>query len=207
MDSYITIKDRSEFRFEDRRSVFIGLAAPVTTEEEALAFIACVKKRFPDARHWVYAYVVRENNVMRYTDDREPQGTAGMPVLDIIRKNGCTDTVIVVVRYFGGILLGTGGLVHAYTEAALGALKEAKIIKYSVYSTLQISVSYTDYQKILPVLAQAEFITEDTEYTDNVKITGCILLEKKEKSLQMLNESTSGRIEIVTLAEKFDFRE
>ena len=120
-ESYITVKGSSYFEYEDRKSVFIGMAMPVSCEADAIAFIESVKKRYPDARHHVYAYVLRENSTMRFTDDREPQGTAGMPVLDIIRKNGCTDVCIVVTRYFGGTLLGTGGLVRAYTSAALGA--------------------------------------------------------------------------------------
>ena len=98
MESYITIRHRSSFEYEDRKSIFIGEAMPVETEQEALAFIESVKKHYPDARHHVYAYVLRENSIMRFTDDREPQGTAGMPVLDIIRKNGLTDTVVVVTR-------------------------------------------------------------------------------------------------------------
>ena len=114
--SYATLKDLCEFHYEDRKSEFIAVARPVSTESEALDFIGAVKKKYPDARHWVYAYVLRENSTARFTDDREPQGTAGMPVLDAIRKNGVTDCVIVVVRYFGGILLGTGGLVHAYSS-------------------------------------------------------------------------------------------
>ena len=92
MQGYITVKNRSYFEYEDRKSVFIGQACPVSTEAEALAFIDSVRKKYPDARHHVYAYVLRENSTMRVTDDHEPQGTAGMPVLDIIRKNGCTDT-------------------------------------------------------------------------------------------------------------------
>ena len=118
MKSYITIKKQSHYEYEDRKSVFIGEAMPVSDENQALDFIERVKKKYPDAKHHVYAYVLRENSIMRFSDDREPQGTAGMPVLDVIRKNGCTDTVIVVTRYFGGTLLGTGGLVRAYTSAA-----------------------------------------------------------------------------------------
>ena len=90
MESYITIHHHASFEYEDRKSIFIGEAMPVSTEEEALSFIESVKKRFPDARHHVYAYVLRDNSIMRFTDDREPQGTAGMPVLDVIRKNGLT---------------------------------------------------------------------------------------------------------------------
>ena len=207
MDSYITVKDLAEYRFEDRKSVIIGFAKPIVDENDAIAFVQLVKKRYPDARHWVYAYVLRENSTMRYTDDREPQGTAGMPVLDVIRKNGVTDTVIVVVRYFGGILLGTGGLVHAYTEAALGALKAAKIIKYSTYTFLDITVGYSDFQKISPVLSKNEFLIENTDYSDNVKVSGSVFSDNYEKMEKELLEITSGRCKVDFLDKKYDFRE
>ena len=147
MESYVTIRHHASFEYEDRKSIFIGEAMPVSTEEEALSFIESVKKRFPDARHHVYAYVLRENSIMRFTDDREPQGTAGMPVLDAIRKRGITDTAIVVTRYFGGTLLGTGGLVRAYSAAAIGALEAAEVITYDTYVTLTIDTTYSDYQR------------------------------------------------------------
>ena len=207
MDSYITVKELAEYRFEDRKSVFIGYAKPVSTEADAIEFIQAVKKKYPDARHWVYAYVLRENSTARFTDDREPQGTAGMPVLDIIRKNGVTDTVIVVVRYFGGILLGTGGLVHAYSEAALGALRNAKIIKYDTYSELDISVSYSDYQKITFTLSEYDFYTTATDYTDSVKITGSVISASYDELCEKLSEITSGRCKIEFLNKKYDFRE
>ena len=205
--SYTTVKELAEFRFEDRKSVFIGFAKPVSTEDEATDFVASVKKKFPDARHWVYAYVLRKNSAMRYSDDREPQGTAGMPVLDVIRKRGITDTVIVVVRYFGGILLGTGGLVHAYTEAALGAVNAAKIITYDTYSYARITVGYSDYQKIVAPLSELGFLSSDTEYTDSVSITGSVLSENYEKTVKELSEITSGRCLIEFIEEKYDFRE
>lgn len=207
MDSYITVKELSEYRFEDRKSIFIGYAKPVSQEADAINFIQAVKKKHPDARHWVYAYALRENSTMRFTDDREPQGTAGMPVLDIIRKNGVTDVIIVVVRYFGGILLGTGGLVHAYTEAALGALKEAKIIKYDTYAELDISVSYSDYQKITFTLSEYDFYTESTDYSDAVKISGSVIASSYDELSEKLSEITSGRCKINLINKKYDFRE
>lgn len=207
MNSYITVKELSEYRFEDRKSVFIGYAKPVSSESDAIEFIQAVKKKHPDARHWVYAYVLRENSTARFTDDREPQGTAGMPVLDIIRKNGVTDTIIVVVRYFGGILLGTGGLVHAYTEAALGALKSAKIIKYDTYSECEISVSYSDYQKITFTLNEYEFKTVDTSYSDTVQIKGNVLSSSYDELIDKLSEITSGRCNIKFINKKYNFRE
>ena len=207
MDSYITVKELAEYQFEDRKSRFIGFAKPVSTEEDALTFIQFVKKEYPDARHWVYAYVLRENSTMRFTDDREPQGTAGMPVLDVIRKNGVTDIVIVVVRYFGGILLGTGGLVHAYTEAALGALKRAKIIKFNTYTVFSITVGYSDYQKITSCLYDFDFLTEDTEYSDNVVILGSVISASYDDICNKLAEITSGRCKIEFIEKKYDFRE
>lgn len=205
MEGYITVKSQSKFEYEDRKSVFIGEAMPVSTEKDALEFIAYVKKKYPDARHHVYAYVLRENSTMRFSDDREPQGTAGMPVLDAIRKNRCTDVVIVVTRYFGGTLLGTGGLVRAYTSAAIGALKGAEIINYDVYSIYKLTVSYSDYQKITPQLIDLNFRCEDTKYTDNVEISGKIKKSDSELFEKSLTELTSGRCVIDFIEEKFDF--
>ena len=205
MEGYVTIKEIASYEYEDRKSVFIGWAAPVSTEAEALKFLESVKKKYPDARHHVYAYVLRENLTMRFSDDREPQGTAGMPVLDVIRKNGCTDTVIVVMRYFGGTLLGTGGLVKAYTEAALGALKGGEIIRYDVYSSFVISVSYSDYGKITAPLSDIGFRITDTEYREGVEISGSLLRSDEEKLIKKLADLTSGRAVLTKIEEKFDF--
>ncbi len=207
MDSYITVKELGEYRFEDRKSVFIGYALPISSESDAIAFISSVKKKYPDARHWVYAYVIRENSTMRYSDDREPQGTAGMPILDIIRKKNITDIVVVVVRYFGGILLGTGGLVHAYSESALGAIEAAHIIKYEVYSTFEVNVTYADYQKISSLLASEKFFAEKTDYSDTVNIRGAVNSKIYSEFTEKLAEATGGRAQIAFIEEKFDFRE
>ena len=205
MESYITVKNPSHFEYEDRKSVFIGQAMPVSTEAEAIAFVDSVKKRYPDARHHVYAYVLRENSAMRFTDDREPQGTAGMPVLDVIRKNGCTDVVIVVTRYFGGTLLGTGGLVRAYTSAALGALEQAEIIRYDIYTSIEIAVSYSDFGKISGILSDLGFRTEDTVYDVGVKVDGRIIKSDLERLKANLVEATAGRVEIEIIGEEFGF--
>lgn len=205
MESYITIHHHASFEYEDRKSIFIGEALPVSTEEEALSFIESVKKRFPDARHHVYAYVLRENSIMRFTDDREPQGTAGMPVLDVIRKNGLTDTVIVVTRYFGGTLLGTGGLVRAYSAAAIGAVEAAEIITYDVYTTLTVETTYSDYQKFAPIFADFGYRSEDVRYTDKVILTGNVRKSNLDGLMDKLVQTTSGRAKIEIIDEKFDF--
>ena len=205
MESYITIHKYASFEYEDRKSIFIGEARPVTTEDEALAFIDAVKKRYPDAGHHVYAYVLRENSIMRFSDDGEPQGTAGMPVLDVIRKNGLTNTVIVVTRYFGGTLLGTGGLVRAYTAAALGAIENAEIITYDVYVSVNIETTYSDYQKFAPIFAETGFRSNDVRYTDKIILNGSIRKANLEVLFDKLVQTTSGRVKTEIIDEKFDF--
>ena len=207
MKAYTTVKEFAESYFEDRHSKFIGLCRPVSTETEAIEFITAVKKKYSDAKHWVYAYVLRDNNTTRFTDDREPQGTAGMPVLDAIRKNGCTDTVIVVVRYFGGILLGTGGLVHAYSEAAISALKAAKIIKYDIYTTLSLTAGYSDYQKLIPILSEYAFSEIETDYSSDVCIIGSLRSDSFDSFSKAVTQATSARASIEKISENFDYRE
>lgn len=205
MQPYTTIFEYARFEYEEKKSVFIGEAAPVKSEAEAIAFIESAKKRFPDAKHHVYAYVLRDNSIMRFSDDKEPQGTAGMPTLDVIRKRNCTDTVVVVTRYFGGTLLGTGGLVRAYTAATVGALEKARIITYDVYSRYEITVSYSDHGKISTQLSDYGFRLDDTVYSDDVCIKGSILTEKECDFEKKITEITSGRAEIIKIEEKFDF--
>ena len=205
MESYITIHHYAAFEYEDRKSVFIGEAMPVSTEEDALRFVDSVKKKYPDARHHVYAYVLRDNSIMRFTDDGEPQGTAGMPVLDIIRKNGLTDTAIVVTRYFGGTLLGTGGLVRAYSAAALGAIENSEIITYDVYVTFNIETTYSDYQKFAPIFQEMGYRSTDVRYTDKVLLTGSIRKSMADQFVDKLVQITSGRVKVQIIDEKFDF--
>jgi len=205
MESYTTILNEASFEYEDRKSIFIATAAPVKSEDEALDFLAYLKKKYPDARHHVYAYVLRENSIMRFSDDREPQGTAGMPTLDAIRKNGCTDTAIVTIRYFGGTLLGTGGLVRAYSAAATGALSSAKIITYDLYTTLSIKVNYSDYQKITPIVSGDDFRIKETKYLDNVVLIGSVSSSRVDNFIKTITEITSGRAETKKIEEKFEY--
>ena len=205
MQSYKTVKSVGRFEYEDRKSVFIGYAVPTATEEEALDVIAKVKKKYPDARHHVYAYVLRENAISRFSDDHEPQGTAGMPVLDAIRKNELFDVTVVVVRYFGGTLLGTGGLVRAYTEAALGALHAGEIVVYDNYTYFLLSLSYSEYQKFLP-FAQAQGIRiEESEFASDVTVKGCIKSTLYEAFAGAFTDFTGGKGEIILLEEKFSY--
>ena len=205
MKSYKTIHHRSRFEYEDKKSVFIGEAIPASSESEVLSFIDSVKKHYPDARHHVYAYILRDNAIMRFSDDGEPQGTAGMPILDIIRKKGLTDIAIVVTRYFGGTLLGTGGLVHAYSASAQGAIDEAQVITYDLYTEVSISVSYSDYQKLSILFSEFEFRTEDTDYGADVEILGRVLSSNVDLFINNLTEITSGRAKREILGEEIDY--
>lgn len=205
MQGYTTIHEHAVFEYEDRKSVFIGEALPVKTEEEAISFIEYCKKKYSDANHHVYAYVLRENYILRYSDDREPQGTAGMPVLDSIRKRGCSDAVVVVTRYFGGTLLGTGGLVRSYTAAAVGALDKAEVITYDVYTVVKMMCSYSDYQKIIPAFDEFSMRQESVRYTDGVEIVGRVLKARSEEFVYKLIQTTSGRIKAEILEERLDF--
>lgn len=205
MEEYITVKRAAEESFEEKKSVFIGNISPVTSESEAVAFVNSIKKKYPDAKHNVYAYVLRENSIMRYSDDREPQGTAGLPVLDVLRKSGVCDVAIVVTRYFGGILLGTGGLVRAYTNAAKLALDSAEPCKLETYVEYQITCSYSDYQKILQILNENSVRIDSTDFSDSVCV--CISYPKKQgvTLLDELTEITAGKCDIRKKGEKFDF--
>ena len=205
MEDYTTLGGYGTCSYEEKKSVFIGECAPVKSENEALSFINNIKKRYPDARHHVYAYVLRDNSIMRYSDDHEPQGTAGMPVLDSMRKRGVVDAVTVVTRYFGGTLLGTGGLVRAYTEAAAGAISSAGVITFTTYVKCQIRVNYSDYQKIQSVLSEMQFRTEDTDFREDVTVFGRILLPMAEKLITSISEQTGGRAACTALEEVYDF--
>lgn len=123
MNGYKTLRGPASAELTEKRSVFICRVRPVTTEAQALAFLAEVRKQCADARHNVYAYTIRENGIARFSDDGEPHGTAGLPTLDALRKRGIVDAAAVTTRYFGGVLLGTGGLVRAYSQAAAMAVE------------------------------------------------------------------------------------
>ncbi len=202
--SYTTLARYGTSTYEEKRSVFIGEASPVTTEEEALAFIASVKAKYPDARHHVYAYLLRENSKNRYSDDHEPQGTAGLPVLDVLRKGGFTDGVIVVTRYFGGTLLGAGGLVRAYTAAAAGAVREAGTLTYRTYRPVTVGLAYNDYNRLLPELEKRSIRVLDTAYAEGVTLSLTMPTEDCEGFARFVTELTAGRAELVTGDEVFD---
>lgn len=202
---YKTVREASEFTIVEKKSEFIGVCAPVKTEQEAIAFVNSVKKKHSAARHNVYAYILREGNACRFSDDGEPHGTAGMPVLDSMRKAGITDAAVVVTRYFGGILLGTGGLVRAYTAAASGAVKEAKIAEVGVFDLVNVKANYSDYQKIMPLVSSVGAKIEESDFNTDVSLNLAIREESTESFLSDLTETTNGRAIAKKMGQKCDF--
>ena len=202
---YITLEGSGEAEFEEKKSLFIGYARPVKSEEEANAFIKEIKERHRDATHNVYGYVMRGGILCRYSDDGEPQGTAGKPVLDVIRKSGVDDTAVVVTRYFGGTLLGTGGLVHAYSLAAKLAIENAGIATYEEYVEMSVSCSYSDYQKINLEFEKNEVITDKTDFAENVEISFAVRAELSDVLAKKISEISSGKSEAQKKGRRFDF--
>lgn len=203
---YTTIKNEASAEFEERRSLFIGHAKPIKSEEEAAEFIKDKKREFSDATHNVFGYIIKNGICARYSDDGEPQGTAGMPVLDTIRKSGVSDACVVVTRYFGGILLGAGGLVRAYAHGAKIALEAAQIITYEQYAVLSIKCNYSDYQKIQPLLFKAGALIDNTDFGENVSLTIAVKNETVSGLFEKIRESTSGRAVTLNIGNRFDYR-
>ena len=163
-DYFVPFASYGEDKFEEKRSKFTGRLWHVETAEEAVAKIKEMRETYWDATHNCYAYILREGNVMRYSDDGEPQGTAGMPILEVLRHENLTDCVCVVTRYFGGILLGTGGLVRAYTQGAQVAVAAAGVQRMSLYTVALIACPYNLYEIILHLLPDHDCAVEETDY-------------------------------------------
>lgn len=198
---YKTVKKHGESFFTEKKSKFIGNAMPVKTESEAIAFINEIKKKYADATHNVYAYAVSENNMQRYTDDGEPSGTAGMPVLDCIHRPGLTDTAVVVTRYFGGTLLGTGGLVHAYGKCAAAAIADACPVIRQLCSLYSVKCDYALSGKMQYFLS--DYIIEDSVYTDKVEFSVCVKHGKDDMFTDDIVQLTGNRAIIKKTGEKY----
>lgn len=192
---YTTLLREGRAELTEKKSVFIGHAAPIKSEEEAIEFIRAKKKEFSDARHNVYAYSLRSNNIVRYSDDNEPQGTAGIPVLSIIQKSGINDAVIVVTRYFGGILLGAGGLVRAYSAAAKAAVDEAQIVTYRPYICFECRCNYSEYQKLKSEFSKLGVFEDSADFTADVTLKLSALEADYDSFAKRFSEVTSGREE------------
>lgn len=183
MQEYKTVEKEASDFFIEKKSKFIGYAKPVKTQEDALEFISKIKSKHWDATHNVYAYVLRENNIQLYSDDGEPSGTAGVPVLDVMLKESLVDVCVVATRYFGGTLLGAGGLVRAYSHTSKIALEAAEIITMAQCSVMSAEVDYSFYDRLNILLSDFSAVILNTSFSDKV----CVEFSVKENMVDLLN--------------------
>ena len=197
MESYKTIEGRAQAEYEEKRSRFIGQVAHVETEQEALAFLNGVRAANPMARHNVYAYVLREGNRVRYSDDGEPARTSGLPTLSVIEHAGLKDVICVTTRYFGGTLLGTGGLVRAYTKAAQDAFAAANMVTFAECVDLTISVDYSQYDQLAHWLAERGVQVLATDFAGDVAVEVRVLASEAQDVQASVVELTHGTAELL----------
>lgn len=167
---YRTVRGAASAEFVEKRSRFIGYISPASTQEEAAQFIDSIRSKHWDATHNVPAYILREGNICRFSDDGEPQGTAGMPALNVLQKEGLTDCALVVTRYFGGILLGGGGLVRAYSHAAKLAVDAGGIVTRALCNLVRVRCDYNFYGRLASLIPEQGGIIENTAFEDAVTV-------------------------------------
>ncbi len=194
MAEYLTVLGDSAGEYCEKRSKFIANLRHCETEEEAIAFLEEIRTKYWDARHNVYAYSVSGGALSRFSDDGEPHGTAGKPVLDVLAGSGLTDAIIVVTRYFGGVLLGTGGLVRAYSKAAKEAVSNAQIVRMVEAAVFNIECDYSEHKTLTSIIENGGGDILNTEFTDKVNIELCLKNEYIEDFLQRISEAFSGRL-------------
>lgn len=203
MTEYYIPTQAAESEFVEKRSRFIGYIKPVETEAEARAFVEEIKKRHYDARHNCWCYLLREGGVVRYSDDGEPQGTAGQPMLGVFEKEGITNLACVVTRYFGGILLGTGGLLRAYTKGAKDALDAAGVSVVRRWVRQLVPCTYSLYERLKQETERFGAVIEDTEYGADIVLTVLVPEELSDAYAARILDFTAGTVETLVDGEVF----
>lgn len=203
MNEYITLDRAASDEFVEKKSRFIGYARPVANEQEALDFIAEIKAKHWDAKHNVYAYCIREGNICRYSDDGEPSGTAGIPVLNVLQKNNLTDCAVVVTRYFGGILLGGGGLVRAYSHGAAIGVNAAEIVIMRMCSQYTLSCDYNQYGRINSLIAECGGLDIITDFGADVIISFTMTEDDFDLFKPKLADASNGSVSAEKKGEKY----
>ena len=193
-EGYKTIANPATAEFTEKKSRFIGHAFPVSTEEQALEKIAAIKKEYWDARHNTYAYVLRGGMIRRFSDDGEPQGTAGMPMLDVLVNQGLEDCLVVVTRYFGGILLGTGGLVRAYSHATALAVEAAGKVRMIPCREGRVVCPYPQYQALTTLIETVGGNVAKTEFADTVTVSYELPIELEDTFDARLTDQSAGTL-------------
>ena len=202
-DSYKVPFSAAESEFTEKRSRFIGHVWRVETEEEAKACIEQMRKKYYDARHNCFCYLLKEGNIVRYGDDGEPQGTAGQPMLHVFGMQGVTNVCCVVTRYFGGILLGAGGLCRAYAKGAADALSAAGISTMGAYSEVLTAVSYSMYERVKQLLEQYGGEITAAEFSQDVLITALLPEGIVPMCERALTELSAGSLELRVVSTLF----
>lgn len=202
MTEYFVPTGSGESEYTEKRSRFLGHIRYVETEEEAKAFIAETKKKFYDARHNCWCYIIR-GGAERYGDDGEPQGTAGIPMLEVLRREGVTNAVCVVTRYFGGVLLGAGGLLRAYTKSAKDALDAAGISVVRRWVECELPCSYSQAERLKNEIAAAGGVVTDMEYAAAVTIKVLVPEESADDFGAKMTDLTAGSAQVSVMGESF----
>ncbi len=205
MKRFKTVYERAEREININKSRFIGHVSPVSSEEEAQAFVEEIKKKHRTATHNVPVYLLGEDHgIQKYSDDGEPSGTAGVPILNMLKNEGITDVAIVITRYFGGVKLGTGGLVRAYTQSAKEALEAAKVIEMIMYELIQVDLEYNQHGKIQHYLENnPHYFLKDTLYTDKVSLLIYSRPDEKQSLMGKLSDICNGEEAAVVIEEKY----
>lgn len=203
MKEYKTVEKEGVDEFVEKKSRFIGHVKPVKTQQEATEFINSLKSKYWDATHNVYAYVLRENNICRSSDDGEPSGTAGVPVLDVLLKEQLVDVCVVVTRYFGGTLLGAGGLVRAYSHGSKIAVESGGIITMAPCKIMTVSVNYSFYDRMNILLADSGANVIESNFSDVVNIKFSIKADNKDVLADKLTQQSNGKYSLKEIGEKF----
>jgi len=199
MEDYKTVLNNAEAEMIERKSRFIGYCRPVKNQDEAIAFINEIRAMHRQATHNVYAYVLREDNIMRYSDDGEPAGTAGVPVLEVIKKEGLTDICVVVTRYFGGILLGAGGLVRAYGKSAKLGIDAAERVEKIYCKLYLIRCDYSTYGKLEYAINTDGYILKDCAFENDVCMTVGVKPEQENAFLKTVADISGGSAKLSEL--------
>ena len=202
MKGYLTLLKAGTDEYIVNKSRFIGSAAPVQSPEEALRFLDSIRANYRDANHHCYAYIIGQNaGIMRYSDDGEPGGTAGMPIIEVMKAKGVVDCAVVVTRYFGGILLGAGGLVRAYSHSCALALAAAQICQMHPTQRWMMEVAYPLWDKVQYTLKNLPVRLESTEFTSAVTFEISVKADDGEQVLAHLTRATDGRLEALLTGE------
>ncbi len=200
LKKYKTILDYGEFEHIVEKSRFIGYVKPIQDEEEAIAFIEMIRTQHKHATHNVPVYIYGEKNeIQRYSEDGEPVGTAGAPILEMLKKEEIKNTVVVVTRYFGGIKLGTGGLVRAYTSTAKLALHEARVIEKVLYHVIRIRMDYSLLGKVQNVMLNGNYTIKDTLFDEAVNMLVYVRKDEVDQIIKQIIDMTSAKaiVEVV----------